>query len=137
MIAWFRKALSQWKDFSGRARRSEYWYFTLTVIIIYAVLLALIAGAATLGDVGKIIALVLNIVYLVVALVLLVPSLAVSVRRLHDTGRSGWWLLLAFIPLAGLVILVFMCLDSQPETNKWGPSPKALGATAPSAFTMQ
>ncbi len=139
MIAWFRKALSQWNDFGGRARRSEYWYFTLTLLIVYVVLAAIIAGAASLGDAGRIVAMIFNIVYVVVALVFLVPSIAVAIRRMHDTGRSGWWLLISLVPfVGGLVVLVLLCLDSQPMPNKWGPNPKALGApTAPTAFTMQ
>jgi uncharacterized membrane protein YhaH (DUF805 family) len=64
-----------------------------------------------------------------VALALLLPSLAVTARRLHDTGRSGWWILIGIIPLIGaIVLLVFECQDSQPQTNQYGPSPKPLGA---------
>ncbi len=58
------------------------------------------------------------------ALALIIPSLAVTVRRLHDTNRSGWWYLITFVPLGGIVLLVFMCLDSEPGSNKWGPNPK-------------
>jgi uncharacterized membrane protein YhaH (DUF805 family) len=139
MIAWFRKALSQWKDFGGRARRSEYWYYTLTLLIVYVVLAAIIGGSASLGEAGKFVALVFYIVYIVIALAFLVPSIAVAIRRMHDTGRSGWWLLISLVPfVGGIAVLVLLCLDSQPMPNKWGPNPKALGATtAPSAFTMQ
>ena len=107
-----RTVLSKYADFSGRARRSEYWWFVLAYVIAYVVV-ALIDQAFGFP-----------ILTLILALGLLVPSLAVSVRRLHDTGRSGWWLLINLIPFGGIVTLVFSCLDSQPGTNAYGPSPK-------------
>lgn len=115
-MSWFLEALKKYAVFSGRARRKEYWMYALFVGIIYIVL-AVIAGASksTAG-----IAL-LGVFYLAI----LLPSLAVGVRRLHDTGRSGWWLLFGLVPLAGpITMLVFACLDSQPGPNKYGPNPK-------------
>ena len=105
--------LTQYTGFSGRARRSEYWYFFL-----FSVLVSIVAGVVDTA---------LNSVLLgvVVGLGLLLPSLAVSVRRLHDTGRSGWWLLIGLIPFGGIVLLVFQCQDSEPGANRFGPSPKA------------
>ena len=112
----------QYVGFSGRARRSEYWFFVLFQVIAL--------GAAKAVDV----ALGVNAVYLVVALALLLPALAVTVRRLHDTGRSGWMILLALIPLVGSIILiVFECQDSEPGVNKFGPSPKGVAAKVPAA----
>ena len=111
-------AFRQYVGFSGRARRSEFWFFTLFEVI--AVLLAVGVDAA-LG---------FMIAYPVVVLALLLPALAVSVRRLHDTDRSGWWYLLSFVPLAGLVLIVFWCQDSGAD-NRFGPSPKR--AAAPGA----
>lgn len=111
-----RSVLTKYADFSGRARRSEYWYWVLALAIAWVV--GLILSAA----VEEIIFLVL-LAYLAV----LVPSLAVSVRRLHDTGRSGWWLLLNVVPFGGLVVLIFSCLDSQPGDNQYGPNPKGVG----------
>lgn len=117
---WYLQALKKYADFSGRARRREYWFFVLFYIIIVIVLMILdgfvgtnIAGAS----IG-----ILTGIYM---LAMLIPGLAVSVRRLHDTGRSGWWLLIELVPLVGaIVLLVFMVSDSQPGQNAYGPSPK-------------
>jgi len=69
------------------------------------------------------------ILYLVLLIGTIVPDLAVGVRRLHDTSRSGWWLLIALVPfVGGIILLVFMCLDSTPGPNDYGPSPKELSA---------
>jgi uncharacterized membrane protein YhaH (DUF805 family) len=107
--------VGKYADFTGRARRSEYWYWTLAVLIAYVVCLVFLAIVKPLGLV-LIIVLVLGVI---------VPGLAVSVRRLHDTGRSGWWLLISLVPLVGgIVLLVFQCQDSQPAPNVYGPSPK-------------
>ncbi len=74
-----------------------------------------------------------NILYYIFAFLVIIPSIAVSVRRLHDTGRSGWWWFIQFVPLVGsFVLLYFLCLDSQPGENKWGANPKTgAGAVAP------
>jgi uncharacterized membrane protein YhaH (DUF805 family) len=122
----YLEVLKKYAVFSGRARRKEYWMFFLFNLIIYVVL-ALIDGLmgtfspqAGLG--------VLSGLY---SLAVLIPSLAVTVRRLHDTGRSGWWILIALVPfIGGIVLLVFMVLDSQPGENQYGPNPKATTAAA-------
>ncbi|GGK10991.1 DUF805 domain-containing protein [Deinococcus malanensis] len=115
-------------DFKGRARRREYWMFVLVNFIITVVLttvdslagLRLGEGPQTVG--------ILSAVY---ALAVLIPGLALSVRRLHDTGRSGWWVLLALVPIVGaIVLLVFYVFESQPGSNKWGPNPKEHGGVA-------
>lgn len=112
-----RSVLSQYVGFSGRARRSEYWWFALFT--------AMVAIVAAVLDV----ALHTPAAVLVLDLALLLPSLAVTVRRLHDTGRSGWWILIEFIPIVGaIVLLVFCCQDSHLGQNKYGPSPKYPGA---------
>lgn len=123
-----RTCLSKYVDFSGRARRSEYWYFFLFFMIVSFVagFIDGLLGMTTFAGFG--------ILSIVVLLALLLPSLAVAVRRLHDTDRTGWWLLLGFIPFAGLVLLVFYCLDSKPGDNQYGPNPKdphAAGAYPP------
>jgi uncharacterized membrane protein YhaH (DUF805 family) len=108
-----RSVLTQYATFSGRARRSEYWWFFLAYFIasVVASIIDGILGVMVLG--------------VILGLGLLIPTLAVGVRRLHDIGKSGWWLLIGLIPLVGaIVLLVFACQDSQPGTNQWGPSPK-------------
>lgn len=113
----------KYADFSGRARRSEYWWFYLAVLIAYAVfeILAISTGLK-----------VLFLLLAIVALALFIPTLAVSVRRLHDTGRSGWWVLIPILPIIGTIILiVFLATDSTPGDNQYGPSPKGQGFAQP------
>ena len=119
---WYMQVLKKYADFSGRARRKEYWFFVLWYLII-TIILAIIDAVLGLriGNAG-----VLQSLY---ALALLIPSLAVGARRLHDIGRTGWWLLIGLIPVIGwIVLLVFFFTDSQPGNNEYGPSPKAAGA---------
>lgn len=116
---WFIAALKKYAEFSGRARRSEYWYFTLFYLLIYIGLIIVDSIVGLTGDTG------VGILSALFALGMLIPSLAVSVRRLHDTDRSGWWLLIAFLPIVGaIVLLVFMVQDSQAGENRFGPNPK-------------
>ncbi len=112
---WYLDVLKKYATFGGRARRKEYWMFFLFNLII-AVVLAVVD--AVMGSAG-----VIGLLY---SLAVLLPGLAVTVRRLHDTGRSGWWVLIAFLPIIGaIVLLVFMVLDSYPSNNEYGPNPKA------------
>ena len=108
--------------FSGRARRQEYWLFALFNIIA-GIIIGVIAGV--LVSVTNVTAFAyLGSIY---NLAVLIPGLAVLFRRLHDTGRSGWWWLIALIPFIGwIVLIVFCCLDSQPGENQYGPNPKGL-----------
>lgn len=108
--------------FSGRARRQEYWLFFLFNLIA-SIIIGVIAGV--LVRVTNVTAFAfLGTIY---NLAVLIPGFAVLFRRLHDTGRSGWWWLIALIPLIGwIVLLVFCCLDSQPGDNQYGPNPKGL-----------
>ena len=131
MIENYKAVLNKYADFTGRARRSEYWYFVLANILIYFVL-AFIGGFIG-GASGSETAAVLSMIPVgIFALAILVPSIAVAVRRLHDAGKSGWWLLISLIPFGGIVLIVFYCLDSEPGANKWGPNPKT-GAVADAA----
>jgi uncharacterized membrane protein YhaH (DUF805 family) len=115
---WYLQALKKYAEFNGRARRTEYWMFALFNVII-SLVLGLIEGIA--GGPG-----VLASLY---SLAVFVPSIAVSVRRLHDIDRSGWWLLIGFVPLFGVIaLLVFMVLDSQPGNNQYGANPKEMAA---------
>ncbi|AIZ44038.1 membrane protein [Deinococcus radiopugnans] len=129
---------THYADFSGRTRRREYWLFTLvnTVISFVLALPFLLSSAAASADggAGSLSGLALGSTVLasIYTLAVFVPSLAVVVRRLHDTGKSGWWYLLSFIPLGSLAVLVFLLLDGEPGANKWGPNPKGMvgGASA-------
>jgi uncharacterized membrane protein YhaH (DUF805 family) len=117
---WYLQALKKYADFSGRARRREYWFFVLFNIIISVVLSVCDAVMGTYNA-----AVGIGILTGIYTLAVLIPGIAVSVRRLHDTGRSGWWLLIVLVPLVGaLVLLIFMLIDSQPGQNAYGPSPK-------------
>lgn len=119
---WFITVLKKYAIFSGRARRKEYWMFVL-FYMIFACITGIIDNAlgstcATTGGCG--------IITGILSLALLIPSLAVSVRRLHDIGKSGWAILLGLIPIVGwIILLVFMIKDSQEGENKYGPNPKA------------
>ncbi len=121
---WYLEALKKYVAFSGRARRKEYWYFALFNIII-SIALAVIDGVTgTLhAEVG------VGLLSGLYTVAIVIPSLAVTFRRLHDTDRSGWWLLLGLIPLVGaIVLLIFMVQDSKPGENRYGASPKGITA---------
>ncbi|MFT2719850.1 DUF805 domain-containing protein [Deinococcus sp. A31D244] len=114
----------KYAQFTGRARRREFWMFTLVYGVINIILTVIdnalgISTGDTLNDVGVFSGLF--------ALAMLIPHLAVSVRRLHDTGRSGWWVLLGLIPVLGwIALIIFMATDGEVDSNKWGPNPKSL-----------
>lgn len=108
-IDWYIDAFRQYVVFTGRARRKAYWYFVLINLVV-SILLSVIGTLVSDGG-------VVNGLY---SLASLVPSIAVGVRRLHDSNRSGWWLLLP------IVNLIFLCQDSDPQTNRFGPCPKQL-----------
>jgi uncharacterized membrane protein YhaH (DUF805 family) len=116
MLENYLGVLRRYAEFSGRARRSEYWQYTLVNIAIMIVLL--------IAD--SLLRKVMGFAFLQIAygLAVLVPSLAVAARRLHDTDRSGWWMLLALIPLVGLVVIYFLAEDTAPAPNRYGPNPK-------------
>lgn len=117
---WYLHVLKNYATFSGRARRKEYWMFFLisALISIVLTLLDILLGTYSMEyEVG-----LFSGLY---SLLILIPSIAVVVRRLHDTDRSGWWILISLIPLIGVIVLfVFICLDSQPGTNRFGANPK-------------
>jgi uncharacterized membrane protein YhaH (DUF805 family) len=131
----FMEVLGKYADFSGRARRSEYWMFQLfTCLIVLG--LGLLAGAAIAlmgspnGNYGALLLIVAPIWLFLLAMI--IPHVSVLVRRLHDTGRSGWFYFISFIPIAGpIILLVYLCQDSQPGPNMYGPNPKGMQAYAP------
>ena len=115
--------IGKYATFTGRARRSEYWWFCLAAALVFGGWVAIGEVLRTAGDGAVTAALVA--LWLAGYLGLIIPNVAVLVRRLHDTGRTGWWLLLLVLgPFGGLVLLVFACQDSQPD-NEYGPSPKS------------
>ena len=117
---WYIEALKKYAVFSGRARRKEYWYFVLFNIIISIVLLVIDGIAGTIdAETG------IGLLDSIYTLAIFIPSIAVGVRRLHDIGRTGWWLLILLIPLIGfIVIIIFLLQDSTPCENEYGANPK-------------
>jgi len=106
---WYVATLQKYVEFNGRARRKEYWIFTLVNFVISVIL-------AVLG---------LDFISTLFGLAVLLPGLGVSVRRLHDLGKTGWWLLIAFIPLVGLIVLIyFFVQEGDSGSNEYGPNPK-------------
>lgn len=123
---WYLKVLKQYFDFNGRARRKEYWMYTLfnVVALVVAMILDNVLGLA--GDIGY------GPIYGLYALATLLPSLGVCVRRLHDTDKSGWWVLIGLVPLIGaIVLLVFMVMEGTRGDNRFGADPKAGDAGVP------
>ena len=113
-----QSVFSKYATFSGRARRSEYWYFVLLQVIVTAVLNGLYSATESVA---------FSAILVLFDLALLVPSLAVCWRRLHDIGRSGGYYFFILIPLVGwILLLVWMCQDSQPGANQYGPNPKGM-----------
>lgn len=119
---YFLDVFKKYAVFSGRARRSEYWYFvlfnllvSLALFFVGAVLTAMMGGRSNTG----------MIPFDLYSLAAFLPALGVTVRRLHDTGRSGWWVLLGFVPFANLILIFWLCEDGQPGENVYGPNPKA------------
>jgi uncharacterized membrane protein YhaH (DUF805 family) len=120
-VSWYLDVLKKYAVFGGRARRREYWMFTLINIII-VVLLGMIEGVLGIST-GQ------SILATIYSLAVLLPAIAVGVRRLHDTDRSGWWMLIGLVPILGaLVLLIFAVQDSQPGQNRFGPNPKEFAA---------
>lgn len=109
----FIGALKKYADFKGRASRKEYWMFYLTYILLI-IAISFLDSAMGMG--------VLPIIF---ALGMVIPSLSIATRRLHDTGRSGWWQLISCVPLIGVIILIVFLVQDSHGTNDYGVSPKA------------
>lgn len=123
-MEWMLMPLKRYADFSGRSRRQEYWMFTLGMVILNVIQYALLFVTGGFSGEGSMLSGLVSIVFLIIFLGLLVPSIAVSVRRLHDTDKSGWFLLIGLIPLVGIVLIVFMCMEGTRGPNRFGPDPK-------------
>ena len=106
---YFIGALKKYADFTGRARRQEYWMFVLIYMVINIVL-------AVLG---------LELISAIVGLGLLIPSISIAARRLHDTGRSGWWQLIVLIPIIGVIVLIVFLAQDGHDANDYGLNPKS------------
>lgn len=116
---WYLKVINQYFDFSGRARRKEYWMFILFNSLFSWSFSILDFAFSTYY---------FTIAYYIYSLLVLIPSLAVIVRRLHDMGKSGWYILLLFFPIIGWIwLLVLLCMESEFGPNKWGKNPKGVG----------
>jgi len=118
-MSWYLKALKNYAGFSGRARRKEYWFFTLFsfLVTIALTILDLIIFKLSSGT-------LLGMFTGAYALGVIIPTLAVTFRRLHDTGKSGWWMLINLVPMIGsLIFIVLLLLDSQPGDNRYGSGP--------------
>ena len=122
-MQWYIQALKNSFNFSGRARRSEYWFFALfnflvaVGLTIFDMMIGSFSDGSSFG--------LLSGLY---TLFMIIPNLSLTFRRLHDIGRSAWWILFGMIPIIGAItLLVFMFLDSEPSENQYGPNPKALG----------
>jgi len=111
---WKQVVLERYAQFTGRSRRAEFWWYALANFIVSVVLQLLIAVSS-----------VFWVLYVVYGLAVLIPGIAVGIRRLHDTDKSGWWLLIGLIPIVGLIVLiVFFATDGLPGANKYGTSEK-------------
>jgi len=111
---WYMKVMRNYFGFEGRATRSEYWYFTMFNLLFYI--------GASLID----IILMLPIASLLYGIAVLFPGSAVFIRRLHDVGKSGWWILLSFIPVIGFVILLYYLVQDSHPDNEYGVNPKSI-----------
>jgi uncharacterized membrane protein YhaH (DUF805 family) len=117
---WYLEVLKKYAEFNGRARRKEYWMFFLISTVISIILAVIDSFTGTISEEAG-----LGLFSGIYALAVLIPGLSVTVRRLHDTDRSGWWILIGLIPvIGGIALLIFMVLDSTPGGNQYGPNPK-------------
>jgi uncharacterized membrane protein YhaH (DUF805 family) len=123
-MSWYLTVLKKYAVFGGRARRKEYWMFVLFNIIfsLVALLLDRLLGTRV-GESGS------GWISILYSLAVIIPSLAVSIRRLHDVGKTGWWLLIGLVPLIGAIWLLILYIgDSQMGENQYGPNPKMIAA---------
>jgi uncharacterized membrane protein YhaH (DUF805 family) len=134
---WYVDVIKKYAVFNGRARRQEYWMFFLVNLIIafaFGVLSAIVTSIEANSNSGSTtLSTAVSCLSSLYSLALLLPGLGVSIRRLHDTGRSGWWLLISLIPLIGEIwLIILLAQDGQPGTNQYGPNPKeGAGTNAP------
>ena len=119
---YYLDVLKKYAVFSGRSRRSEYWVFFLIQFIIGIVLSGL---GSVLSAQESLLALPVNAIYFIYIIGTLIPGIAVTIRRLHDTDRSGWWIFIGIIPIIGAILLIiWFCMDGTIGSNSYGPNPK-------------
>ena len=121
-MKWYLKVLKQYADFNGRARRTEYWMFALfnAIFLLIAALLDNLLGLTFNEHFPY------GYIYIAYALAVLIPGLAVAVRRLHDVGKSGWFYFIALIPIIGSIwLLVLFFTEGTAGNNEYGSDPKA------------
>lgn len=122
-MKWFMLALRRYAQFAGRSQRAEYWYFVLFYMVIYVVLRIIDGSIGAFGSQRSI-----GVLTAIFVLATFIPSWAVCVRRLHDTNRSGWWILISLVPFVGwIVLLIFTVQDGTPGDNRFGADPKRDG----------
>ncbi|MEM1105776.1 MAG: DUF805 domain-containing protein [Pseudomonadota bacterium] len=114
--------------FNGRSRRAEYWWPSLMFLLAYLAFFIATAGLSGAGDAGALIAGLVGVAFLVFGVAIIIPSIAVSIRRLHDRDMSGWWYLLILVPFGSLVLLIFFVMPGTKGPNKYGPDPKGVPA---------
>ncbi|UIR55702.1 DUF805 domain-containing protein [Sphingobacterium sp. SRCM116780] len=129
--AFLKVVRDNYANFDGRARRKEYWMFFLSYMIVY---LAIIIVAAILSSISSTLGGLVYGILSLASLAILVPSLAVAVRRLHDTNKSGWFLLLTLIPLAGFYVIYLLVIEGDRGPNEYGEDPKG-GENSGNPFT--
>jgi len=131
-MEWMLMPLKRYADFSGRSRRKEYWMFILFVVLAsFALSLVLTLLGLSADEEGSLFGVggAMLIILLLFALGVIIPSIAVQVRRFHDQDKSGWFVLLNLIPyLGGIIVLVFMCLEGTRGPNRYGADPKGGGS---------
>jgi uncharacterized membrane protein YhaH (DUF805 family) len=133
-LNWYIAAIKKYAVFSGRARRKEYWFFGLfSVLISFGLLIAQVLAGFAIKEAGWVVGTLASLYMLA----MIVPSIAVTVRRLHDTGHIGWWYLLGILPLIGpIIVIVWLARDSDPLANKYGPNPKGPPGQAPAVLPI-
>ena len=120
-FGYYVQGLEQYADFEGRARRAEFWWFNL---VLYGINIVIVVLGAVLGEILAVLETVSTVVLWIHGLGLFLPQLAVTARRLHDTGKSGWWMLLILIPILGWIpLLVFLLTPSDAGQNRYGREP--------------
>ena len=131
-MEWMLMPLKRYADFSGRSRRKEYWMFVLFIFLVsVAISMVLSLLGLSAEDEGSLLGLggAMLVILLLFSLAVIIPSIAVQVRRFHDQDKSGWLVLLNLIPfVGGIIVLVFMCLDGTRGPNRYGPDPKGGGS---------